>query len=361
MPEAPKRASGLSPYIVVAVLVALAVIGVLVWYFGFRDKGKPGSAGNWTDAQIDEKMRAILDAVPPVSWMSRDEIAEALRCIVREVSLVYAFDDSVWRITKGEAPSKETAGVVFRAAEKCLGGTKGKWSAKLKDAFVSNVRAPREAASCLIEAISNQYSLSEALEFAMQNFPIDGGKGAKSSVMDAMPAPLRSSLLACAASVPGLLDAPMTALVPSAPPALSVQTTAPVSSVQPTAGSWTDEIARVIASSFPWLSGAEAAAVAQCVAKDIAPDKALDLDRLIGAIGTCLGGSKGSWTPKLKDFAVGLLSADPSVKREFAVCFVDAVAQKYDFVDAVKEMAGAQPGAMTPGIQPLLVQCAGFM
>jgi hypothetical protein len=376
MPEAPKRASGLRPYIVVAVLVALAVTVVLVWYFGFRDKGKPGSAGNWTAEQIDEKMRAILDAVPPVSWMSRDEIAEALRCIVREVSLVYAFDDPVWRNTKGEVPSKEHAGVVMRAAEKCLGGTKGKWSAKLKGALASVLSAPREgasmpsappeAASCIVEAISKQYSLSEALEFAMSNLR-RGATG--TSVMDAMPAPLRSSLLTCAASVPGLFDAPVTALVPSVPPPSSPVPVPPTAPVQvppaPVYSSWTaaqsEGIARVIASSVPSLSGAEAAAVAQCVLRDVAPDQALDHDRVLGAIGTCLGGRKGNWAPKLKDYSVGLLAANPSVKREFAVCLVDAVEQKYDFVDAVKVLSDGTPGAMPPALQSLLVQCAGFM
>jgi hypothetical protein len=146
---------------VVCVVLALFVggIGILVWLLTKRKSGagSPGSPGNWTAAQIAEKAALFSQRVPPIlaGAMSPEELAKAVECGVTKLSLLYAADDDCFK--KGSCAFDPSIMI------KCLGGDKGSWSAGLKAIMVNSVpnTMPREAARCMVEALSQNYSFSD--------------------------------------------------------------------------------------------------------------------------------------------------------------------------------------------------------
>lgn len=154
-PSVVKMRRGTKALVVIMIVLALgAGIGILVWQL---TKNKSGSPGNWTAAQIAEKAALLRSAVPAVlaGAMSPVELAKAVDCAVREVSLLYAADDDCFK--------KGSCNLDPSMMSRCLGGDKGRWSAGLKAAFVNSVptTVPREAARCMVDALSRNYSFSD--------------------------------------------------------------------------------------------------------------------------------------------------------------------------------------------------------
>ena len=132
-----------------------AVIGILVWHF---TKNKSGP-GHWTAAQIAEKAALFAQGVPPMlaGAMSPEELAKAIECGVTKLSLLYAADDDCFK--KGSCAFDPSIMMT------CLGGDKGSWSAGLKAVVVNLVPTtmPREAARCMVDALSQNYSFSDMI------------------------------------------------------------------------------------------------------------------------------------------------------------------------------------------------------
>ena len=146
-------------------VVALIVGGI---FLGLHlTNKKEGAPGNWTEAQIAEKANELLDTAPRemTESMALADLREVFKCVVKEASLRYAYDDDCFK-TK----SCEKLAAMPLLLEKCLGGQKGRWSAAAKDWMVRGMEKDlgmsRALALCVTDVFSKSYGLSELVKGA---------------------------------------------------------------------------------------------------------------------------------------------------------------------------------------------------
>ena len=144
-------------------VLALIIGGVLLGLH--LTKKREGAPGNWTETQIDTMTNALLVFAPMQlrQIMAIEDLRAVLRCAVKEISLKRAYDDDCFK-----AKSCNDLVNIPALVGKCLGGgEKGRWSAAAKDfiarAMEKTEGAPRVVALCAVDAISNSYSFSDAL------------------------------------------------------------------------------------------------------------------------------------------------------------------------------------------------------
>ena len=141
------------------ILLLIIIIGVVVGVYFYVTKKNEGKPGNWTDAQIDEKVNALLDEAPRqfTESIAVADLREIAKCGVKELSLKYAYDDECLKTNTCDPGSS--------VMDKCIGGQKGRWSAAAKDLWVKGMQTKggmsRSLALCMVDALSKSYSLSE--------------------------------------------------------------------------------------------------------------------------------------------------------------------------------------------------------
>jgi hypothetical protein len=147
------------------ILLLIIIAGVVVGVYFYVKKENEGKPGNWTDAQIDEKVNALLDKAPRelTESMAVADLREIVKCGVKDLSLKYAYDDACFK-------SNSCANLIDLPLmmEKCIGGQKGRWSAAAKDLWVKGVETQmgmsHPLALCVVDALSKSYSLSELMK-----------------------------------------------------------------------------------------------------------------------------------------------------------------------------------------------------
>jgi hypothetical protein len=185
--EMQPRRSGASLFVKFAiVLVILGVIGSIAAALAihFRNKNKEGSPGNWTEAQIAEKVEVFATTAPPMlaRFMGHKELREASRCMAKEVARVYAYDDECFKTSSCNSID------VMRVMDTCLGGQKGSWSAGLRDTMVSEMEEgptglQRVVALCAVDTLSRTYSLSEIITKLQVEMSTDALGGAPPQIL----------------------------------------------------------------------------------------------------------------------------------------------------------------------------------
>jgi hypothetical protein len=150
----------------VGLIIVLAAVATGVAFLIMHlTKKKEGAPGNWTETQIDTMTNALLVVAPMQlkEIMAIEDLREVFRCVVKEISLKRAYDDDCFK-----AKSCKSQSYFQKLLEKCLGsGEKGRWSAATKDMVVNFMEKKdgmsRVVALCAVDAISNSYSFSDAL------------------------------------------------------------------------------------------------------------------------------------------------------------------------------------------------------
>jgi hypothetical protein len=161
--NAPARRTKVWAVVLIIVLAAVATgVAFLIIHL---TKKKEGAPGNWTETQIDTMTNALLVFAPMQlkEIMAIEDLRAVLRCAMKEISLKHAYDDECFK-----ARSCNDLVNIPALVGKCLGGgEKGRWSAAAKDfiarAMEKTKGAPRVVALCAVDAISNSYSFSDAL------------------------------------------------------------------------------------------------------------------------------------------------------------------------------------------------------
>ncbi len=164
--EMQPRRSGASLFVKFAiVLVILGVIGSIAAALAihFRNKNKEGSPGNWTEAQIAEKVEVFATTAPPMlaRFMGHKELFKTSSCNSIDV---------------------------MRVMDTCLGGQKGSWSAGLRDTMVSEMEEgptglQRVVALCAVDTLSRTYSLSEIITKLQVEMSTDALGGAPPQIL----------------------------------------------------------------------------------------------------------------------------------------------------------------------------------
>lgn len=157
-------------YVVAAVVgFSILLIVLIVWLATSAGSGSkaPGSAGNWTAAQVAEQAR-LFGAGPAVTQLTqlglnRDSVAA---CAMEDASKRYGYDH-MNACNTGVRTCVPTADDT-RAFSRCMGGEKGKWSAEMKSNIQEAVKAGMKgdpaalaAVPCMIGYVSSNYSYSD--------------------------------------------------------------------------------------------------------------------------------------------------------------------------------------------------------
>lgn len=134
--------------------------------------GAPGSAGNWTAAQVAEQVR-LFGAGPgaePLTKLgfSRASVDRVLACFMENASKRYGYDYMNACNTSVET-CQPTADDI-RAVGSCMGGERGKWSAEMKSILEEAVKKTMTGdpgalagVQCIIEYVSSNYSFSDLM------------------------------------------------------------------------------------------------------------------------------------------------------------------------------------------------------
>lgn len=128
--------------------------------------GPPGSAGNWTAAQVAEQVTTNQEKIGKFG-LEKDFVDMISDCYIRSLSAFQTYD-----YTKGcsaEGAKCEQTEVEIRAMSSCFGGVKkGNWPPELKKLMKAVLPAstPPEklhAWPCIIDYLSLNYDLTEVL------------------------------------------------------------------------------------------------------------------------------------------------------------------------------------------------------
>ena len=133
--------------------------------------GAPGSAGNWTAAQVAEQA-TVRRGLMGEFGLEQAFIDTYSDCFTRAMSTLQTYDYAKACNTKGSACDPTDA--EMRAVSTCCGGaTKGKWPIELKRLLAASAPANSEPAMlkawpCIIAYLAETYDYSDAMA-AMKN------------------------------------------------------------------------------------------------------------------------------------------------------------------------------------------------
>lgn len=162
-------------YVVAAVVgFSILLIVLIVWLATSAGSGSkaPGSAGNWTAAQVAGQAR-LFGAGPNAIQLTklgltRDFVDKVAACAMEDASKRYGYDH-MNACNTGVRTCVPTADDT-RAFASCMGGEKGKWSAEMKSMLQEAAKATMNgdpallsALPCIMDYLSSNYSFSDLI------------------------------------------------------------------------------------------------------------------------------------------------------------------------------------------------------
>ena len=139
---------------------------------GGSPTGAPGSAGNWTAAQVAEQVR-LFGAGPgakPLTelGLSRASVDRILACFMESASNRYGYD--YMNACNTSVGTCQPNADDIRAIDGCMGGERGKWSAEMKSNLEEAVKRTMTGnpgalagVQCIIAYVSSNYSYSDLM------------------------------------------------------------------------------------------------------------------------------------------------------------------------------------------------------
>jgi len=144
--------------------------------------GAPGSAGNWTAAQVAEQTTAYKERVLSELGLEQSFVDMLSDCYTKAMATVYTYDYA--KLCNTNDSNCEPTEADIRAMSSCFGGVKkGNWPPELKK--IMEAAAPKSsppamlrAWPCIIEYLSINYDLSGAMAALKNAKPGDSITGA---------------------------------------------------------------------------------------------------------------------------------------------------------------------------------------
>jgi hypothetical protein len=309
----------------------------------------PGSAGNWTPAQVATQA-ALLSASTGADMFTKlgytkPSLDTLFACAMKDFSTRHGYDHVNNCNSNIESPS---AGCKATWEDKlaymrCMGGgERGNWTDQMKT-FLKD--APRNAGTtdeaaaeahwpCVVDFLADNYSFFDALNELGRTADLDDAA--------ALNTPIAKAAVACSAR-----------------------------GISGSAGNWTAEqlgeqarlfgaleaMSQLRANGFTATFIAEVSECAMRAASNVYTYEYMNncntgtacafTDQDIRTLSTCIGGVKGNWTPKLKNLMIagGRLADLGADLSAIYPCVVDWLESQYDFFGALGALSTATQGS----------------